>query len=107
MFPCIFQLRKLLHLLKIRAGLKLIFQNNKPKLTGPSLANFLRVAERLFDTESSYRSPPPVTNIFVEGIHKMQKIIQETALNGTPSKFRWGVPSLAENVDEELEMEIV
>ena len=99
------KLRQLLHQVRIRSGLKDIYQNNKHPISDQSLSNYLRMCfdnERTLNEVNKNPEKNPdskVTDIFTSGTEKMVLTLLKELHYDTPSRFRWGM--IQKNIDSE------
>lgn len=93
------KLRQLLHQVKIRSGLKDIYQNNKHPISDQSLSNYLQMCYKDAQTlnggnRNTGKNPyTPITDIFSSGTEKMILSLLKDLHYNTPSRYRWGINS--------------
>lgn len=79
-----------MHQLRLRSGLKAVFQNNKRRVTVVSQTNFYMYAERNLINPNPTRQPEETPNVLVTGLKKLQLTLKQEAEKGQRSEFRWG-----------------
>lgn len=95
-FKIMIQLRRQIQQMKIRSGLKMVYQNNPHPISPQSLRTFLKMAQvHMCDTSISDNShiqddQSEVENILVHGIDKFKAIIRAETQKGQTSRFTWG-----------------
>lgn len=105
--PCV-QLRELIHQMKVRSGLKDVYQNNRHVISPQTMRNFLRMAQvHLCDPELSTNTRDldnndEVDDIEVLGIEKLFSIVQEEARKNKDSRFLWGSMDLINSVSDSI-----
>lgn len=92
--------------MKVRSGLKDIYQNNRHVISPQTLQNFLRMAQvHLSDPQLSEKTRDmdnneEVDDIEVLGIEKLFLIVQEEARKHKDSRFMWGTTEVIHTVSE-------
>lgn len=86
------QLRELLRQICFRTGNNHIFQSKHRLITPRSLENFMRMANRKFQTNHQDRQPKPLPDVLVTGFYKFKKILLEDLRIQDHSRYRWGSP---------------
>lgn len=82
--------------MKVRSGLKDIYQNNYHPITEQSMKNFLHMAQihlcdsEISDNTRSTEDNDEVGDVEALGIQKLKSIIKTEARKKLPSRFIWG-----------------
>lgn len=94
--------------MKLRSGLKDIYQNNGHLISPQTLQNFLRMAQiHLCDPDLTkntrdMNNNDEVDDIEVLGIHKLFSIVQEEARKQKDSRFLWGSMNVLNTIFESV-----
>lgn len=80
----------LMHQLRMRSGLKIIYQNNWRHVTEASQNQFYAYARQNLASTFRTGQPEETVNVIVTGLIKLQLTLKAEKENGHPSKFRWG-----------------
>lgn len=94
--------------MKVRSGLKDIYQNNLHPITKQSLRTFLHMAQvHLCDPTLSHNEPATDNNdeiddVYVLGILKLQSIIRDENCKKVPSRFIWALMHANNNINDSL-----
>lgn len=92
----IVQLRNQIHQMKVRSGLKDVYQNNLHTISPQSLRTFLNMAQvHLSDPEFSEKpratdDNEEIEDVEVIGIQKFKSILREESRKKLTSQFIWG-----------------
>lgn len=94
--------------MKLRSGLKDVYQNNRHAISPQSLKNFLRMARvhlcdpGLCEITRDLDDNDEVDDIEVLGIEKLFSIVQEEERKNKCSRFQWGSNNLIYTLDESI-----